>query len=337
MPAIQHQFSLKDYNSFRIDIKAGLYTAPASIEELAGLMNQYDFRELPYLVIGEGSNLVFKEDFEGLVLNPQMNGFELVEKKDEEVVVRVGAAENWDNWVEHATQNGWFGLENLSLIPGSVGSAPVQNIGAYGVEIKDQFAWLEAWDLQLQKRVRLLEDDCKFGYRTSIFKTESRSRYIITHVAFRLNRQPRMKLDYGTVMEAFQKNGGSSPLDLRNTIINIRKQKLPDPGEYGNAGSFFKNPLVERTIFKCIRVDFPEIPHFYADGNQVKIPAAWLIEQSGWKGKRIGNVGTWPTQPLVIVNYGGATGQEIVDFSEQIRNDVDNKFGIYLDREVNVV
>ncbi len=337
MPAIQHHFSLKDCNSFGIDVRAALYTTPETTEQIAGIMDQYDFRNLPILVMGEGSNLLFKDNFEGLVLNPRIKGIELVEDEGEQVVVRVGAAENWDSWVEHASRRGWFGLENLSLIPGSVGAAPVQNIGAYGVEMKDHFARLEAWDLQLQKQVRLNGEECMFGYRSSIFKSEFPGRYVITHVTFRLNKQPQMILDYGPVKEALIKAGGSSPMDLRNTIINIRNQKLPDPEEVGNAGSFFKNPLVDRTIFKCIRVDFPEIPHFHGEGNQVKIPAAWLMEQTGWKGKRIGNVGTWPTQPLVIVNYGGATGQEIVDFSEQIRNDVNKKFGITLELEVNVV
>lgn len=337
MPKMQHHFSLKNYNSFGIDVSATLYATPETIEELKGVLDQYDFTNLPYLVMGEGSNLLFKGDFEGVVLNPRMKGIELVEDETEQVVVRVGAAENWDSWVEYATRQGWFGLENLSLIPGSVGSAPVQNIGAYGVEMKNYFAWLEAWDLQQNQPVRLNGEDCRFGYRSSIYKTDARGRYIITHVAFRLNKQPQLQLNYGPVKEAFTKSRGATPMDLRNSIIKIRKQKLPDPGEFGNAGSFFKNPLVDRTIFKCIRVDYPEIPNFHDKENCVKIPAAWLIETAGWKGKRTGNVGTWPTQPLVIVNYGGATGQEILDFSEQIRHDVDKKFGVYLEREVNVI
>ncbi|MEN8228261.1 MAG: UDP-N-acetylmuramate dehydrogenase [Bacteroidota bacterium] len=337
MPAMQQHFSLKNHNSFGIDISASLFANPETTEELNGLVDQYDFVNLPYLVMGEGSNLLFKGDFEGMVLNPGMKGIELVEDESEEVVVCVGAAENWDSWVDHATRQGWFGLENLSLIPGSVGSAPVQNIGAYGVEMKDHFAWLEAWDLQQNQPVRLNGKDCRFGYRSSIFKTDARGRYIITHVAFRLNKRPQLQLNYGPVKEAFKQSQGTTPMELRNTIIQIRNNKLPDPVEFGNAGSFFKNPLVDRTIFKCIRVDYPEIPSFHDKENQVKIPAAWLMEQAGWKGKRTGNVGTWPTQPLVIVNYGGATGQEILDFSEQIRHDVDKKFGVYLEREVNVV
>jgi UDP-N-acetylmuramate dehydrogenase len=289
------------------------------------------------MVIGEGSNILFREDFQGLLLKPSMKGIELIEEANTQVLVKVGAAENWDNWVEYATEKGWYGLENLSLIPGSVGSAPVQNIGAYGSELKDHMAWLEAWDLEKNQPVRLEREACRFSYRNSIFKSEAQGRYIITHVAFILNKIPEFKLDYGNIETAFREAGGSTPLDLRNLIISIRKRKLPDPEQFGNAGSFFKNPLVDRSIFKCIRVDYQDVPNYPEAGNCVKIPAAWLIEKAGWKNKRIGNVGTWPNQPLVIVNYGGATGQEILDFSEKIREDVDRKFGIYLDREVNVV
>jgi UDP-N-acetylmuramate dehydrogenase len=223
------------------------------------------------------------------------------------------------------------------MIPGSVGSSPIQNIGAYGVELKYRFEWLEAWDLQLKQLVRMDQSACRFGYRSSIFKGEASGRYIITHVAFRLNRKPDLKLDYGNVKEEFTLAKGSTPLDLRNVITAIRSEKLPDPAQYGNAGSFFKNPMVDRIIYNCIRVEYPQVPFFPIDGNQMKIPAAWLIEKSGWKGKRLGNVGTWPTQALVIVNYGGASGQEIYDFSENILQDVERIFGITLEREVNVI
>lgn len=337
MQALLHRFSLSDHNSFRIEVHAALFAAPGTLEQLSGVFDHYDPRSQPFLVIGEGSNILFRGDFKGLVVNPRMKGIELVEDDRDHVVVRVGAAENWDRWVTHATFHGWHGLENLSLIPGSVGSAPIQNIGAYGVELKDHFAWLDAWDLHLQRMVRLSGEQCHFGYRASIFKSEARGRYIITHVAFKLSKQPRLKLDYGPVKEAFLQSGGSSPMDLRNTIIAIRQKKLPDPEEFGNAGSFFKNPVVEPAKFNAIKAGYPGIPHFRDQENQVKLPAAWLIEQAGWKGKRVGKVGTWPKQSLVIVNYGGATGQEIFDFSELIRKDVLEKFGISLEREVNVV
>lgn len=337
MAIVHKDFSLQKLNSFGIDARTSLYAEPENIEALSSLLEGYDYSRQAMLIIGEGSNIIFKTDFEGLIVRPGMKGIEVLEEDERHMWVKVGAIENWDNWIAEATKNGWHGLENLSLIPGSVGSAPVQNIGAYGVELKDHFAWLDAWDLQQKKMVQIDLKSCHFGYRNSIFKNESRGRYIITHVTFQLNKKPELKLDYGPVKEAFLNSSGTTPMDLRKTIISIREKKLPDPEAYGNAGSFYKNPIVDKAIFKCINADFPLIPSYLEADNKVKIPAAWLIEQAGWKGKRVGNVGTWPTQPLVIVNYGGATGQEILDFSEHLRNAVDQKFGIWLEREVNVV
>ncbi len=334
---IHDKHSLKELNSFGLEVRARHYARPADLESLCGVIENPDYGKMQLLVLGEGSNILFREDFNGLVIQPGMKGIEVVEEKGEELLVKVGASENWDSWVAHAIENGWFGLENLSLIPGSVGSAPVQNIGAYGVELKERFVWLEAWDLQEQQLVRLDNQACHFGYRSSIFKREASGRYIITYVAFRLNKEPHLQLDYGKVKQEFTKAKGSTPLDLRKVIVAIRSAKLPDPALYGNAGSFFKNPIVDRTIFSCIRVEFPDVPFYPNDGNQMKIPAAWLIEKAGWKGKRDGNVGTWPTQPLVIINYGAATGQEIYDFSEKILEDVERIFGITLEREVNVI
>ncbi len=337
MTLMKHNLTLKDRNSFGTDVRASLFAAPQSTEELSRLLDEYDTQNLPLMIVGEGNNILFTADFEGLIVNPQIKGVEVIEEDDTVVVVRVGAAENWDQWVERATQSGWFGLENLSFIPGSVGAAPVQNIGAYGVELKDFLAWVDAWDIQQKRMIRLHRTACKFSYRSSIFKTDAIGRYVITHVAFQLNKEPHLKLDYGPVKEIFSKASGSSPMDLRNIITSIRKKKLPDPKVHANAGSFFKNPLVDMTQFKCIRVDYPDIPSFRDIDNQVKIPAAWLIEKTGWKGKRQGNTGTWPLQPLVIVNYNNASGQEILNFSEQIREDVEKMFGIHLEREVQVV
>lgn len=336
--ALTHSnYSLRQMNTFGIDASASLFAVSESVEKLSKLLDSYDYKHLPLLVLGEGSNILFKRDYEGLIIRPGMKGVELMEEDEKEVLVKVGASENWDSWIANATSKGWFGMENLSLIPGSVGSAPVQNIGAYGVELKDYLERIEAWDLEQKKLVQLEREECSFGYRSSIFKNTHRGRYIISHVVFRLKKQAQLQLNYGPVKDAFLEAGGSSPLDLRNVIMAIRRQKLPDPLEFGNAGSYFKNPVVDRSVFKSIRDDYPHIPNYPDADKQVKIPAAWLIEQSGWKGKRIGNVGTWPTQPLVIVNYGGATGREILDFSEQLRLDVDKKFGISLKREVNVV
>ena len=337
MLSIHNDYPLTRHNTFGVHARASLFGTPENIEELEGILSSFNHREHRFLVIGEGSNILFTGDFHGLVLNPRMKGIEVVEEDGSDVVVTVGAAENWDTWVRIAGEKGWYGLENLSRIPGSVGAAPVQNIGAYGSELKDHFAWLEAYDLQEMKEVRLTAEECDFGYRSSIFKLKERDRYIITRVTFRLNREPRLQLGYGNLEKSFREAGGKSPGDLRKVVIAIRDQKLPDPAKTGNAGSFFKNPLVDRTIFKCIRAEFGEIPHYPERDNMVKIPAAWLIEQAGWKGKTIGNVGTWPVQPLVIMNHGGATGKEILEFSERIREDIDRKFNVSLEREVNVV
>jgi UDP-N-acetylmuramate dehydrogenase len=337
MIAVHQNQQLKALNSFGLGTRAAYYCRPDNVETLGAILKDKHYSHMPQLVLGEGSNILFRNDFEGLVIQPGMKGVEIVEENHEKLIVKVGSSENWDSWVVHALERGWFGLENLSLIPGSVGAAPVQNIGAYGVELRDRFAWLEAWDLQDYKPVRLHLEDCHFGYRNSIFKEEGKGRYIITHVAFSLNKKPQLNLDYGKVKNEFLQARGKTSMDLRSVIINIRRSKLPDPEEYGNAGSFFKNPLVDKTIYNCIRVEYPDIPFFPGEHNQMKVPAAWLIEQAGWKGKRLGNVGTWPSQALVIVNYGGATGQEVYDFSQKIMEDVEAIFGVTLEREVNVI
>jgi UDP-N-acetylmuramate dehydrogenase len=332
----QHQ-SLKKLNTFGVASSAAHFARCDDMESLSRLLEDDSQLQMPLLVLGEGSNILFRNNFEGLVLKPGMTGIELLEEKGGEVLVKAGAAENWDRWVDYAIDQGWYGLENLSLIPGSVGSSPVQNIGAYGVELKDRFEWLDAWDLQLRQPVKLDRETCRFGYRSSIFKEEAIGRYIITHVVFRLKKKAELNLAYGSVREEFLKAGGTSARDLRNVIMGIRRSKLPDPDHYGNAGSFFKNPVIDRTLYKCIRVDYPNMPYHSAENNHVKIPAAWLIEQAGWKGKRIGDVGTWPDQPLVIVNYGNATGQDIFEFSEAIREEVERLFAITLEREVRVI
>jgi len=337
MKLLQHNIPLKSLNTFGLDVSALHFANPRTLEALIEVLSGHDPSGLPLLVIGEGSNILFTGNYEGLIVRPEFRGIEVLEENDDEVIVAVGAGENWDEWVETAVENGWYGLENLSLIPGSVGSAPVQNIGAYGIELKDRMEYLEAYDIREKRTVRLNGRACEFGYRYSIFKGKCAGRYIITTVVFRLGKQHVLNLDYGNVREVFEEHRGSTLKDLRETIIRIRRSKLPDPVEYGNAGSFFKNPVVGNPIFKCIRVNHKEMPHYPVEGNQVKIPAAWLIEQAGWKGRKVGNVGTWPSQPLVIVNYGGATGQEIFSFSERIREDVEKQFDILLEREVNVV
>lgn len=337
MIQITRNKELQAMNTFGLATRAAHFSRPVDMETLGALLEDKNYCRLPLLVLGEGSNMLFRKDFEGLIIQPGMQGIEIQEESGEHALVKVGASENWDQWVEYAIKKGWYGLENLSLIPGSVGASPVQNIGAYGAELKDCFAWLDAWDLQGQHPVRLFRQDCRFAYRKSIFKEEGKGRYIITHVAFRLNKKPELNLDYGNVKEEFEKAGGRSPMDLRKVISAIRKAKLPDPGAYGNAGSFFKNPVIERGVYDRIRREYPDIPFFHQADDRLKVPAAWLIDQAGWKGVRHGNVGTWPTQALIIVNYGGATGQEIYDLSQKIMENVEDVFGITLEREVQVI
>lgn len=335
---VQRNFPMNSHHTFGVDVKASLFAAPQTLEQLIWLTERYGNANEDLLVIGEGSNLLFTTDFRGLILKPAFSGIRMVSETGEQALVEVGASENWDNWISYALKKGWYGLENLSLIPGSVGASPVQNIGAYGVELKDRFAWLEAWDLLNKGEVRLQPEDCRFGYRSSLFKSVQRDRYIITRVAFKMLKSPDLQLGYGQVREAFNSTGGSTPEDLRKVIISIRSKKLPDPSEFGNAGSFFKNPVLPFSTYENLRHEHPDIPgHPSENRDSVKVPAAWLIEKSGWKGKRLGRVGSWPTQPLVIVNYGGASGQEIFEFSERIRRDVYHRFNILLEREVNVI
>ena len=329
--------SLLSWNTFGVDVKAAVFSQPSNQEDLALLATEMEQLAPHYLILGEGSNLLFTSNFDGIVVQPKFKGVEVIYETKTHVEVKVGSAENWDLWVQYALSMGWYGFENLSLIPGSVGAAPVQNIGAYGVELNAHVKWVEVWDMQLKNLIQLSAEACQFAYRSSMFKSDPKRKYIITSVCFRLPKKAALNLEYGPVKDAFEQSGGQSALDLRKVIIDIRRNKLPDPAEYGNAGSFFKNPVVDRTIFKCLRVDYPQIPNYREKNNQVKIPAAWLIEQAGLKGTRVGNVGTWPTQPLVIVNYGGATGSEILEFSEMIRDTVNRKFGIYLEREVRTL
>ncbi len=337
MRHVHSNHSLLPHNTFHIKSSAGYFSEPSNIEELKILIEYAEERELSQLVIGEGSNLLFRNNFNGLVIHPLMREISKIDESDSEILVRVGAAENWDNFVSFCVNNNWYGSENLSLIPGSVGSAPVQNIGAYGREAKDLIEYVEAFDKQSGKLVSISNQACEFGYRDSIFKHGEINRYIITHVVFRLSKKADLHLEYGNVKEYFEKQSKQNLSTLRNTIIQIREQKLPNPEEYGNAGSFFKNPVINISAFEALNSKNNLIPHYPAGANRVKIPAAWLIDQCGWKGYREGDVGCWPNQALVIVNYGQASGEKIYQFSEKIKISVKEKFQIELEREVTVI
>jgi len=334
---IRENYSLKSLNTFGIDARSGYFFEARTQEELTEFISEDRLQNSPFLIIGEGSNILFTGDYNGWVIHPNMKGIQILEENDKEVLIKAMAGEHWDDLVSFTTGRGWGGLENLSLIPGSVGASPVQNIGAYGVEIKDRIMNVEGILLPENNLKTIPREGCHFSYRNSIFKQELKNRFIICSVAFRLDKNPDFILDYGPVREQFSNKDIQDVTGLRETIIGIRNQKLPDPGIYGNAGSFFKNPVIDNTQLEILRKSFPGIPSYSKALRSSKIPSAWLIEKAGWKGVREGNAGTWPSQPLVIVNYGGATGAEILQFSRKIQDSVKNIFGIDLESEVNII
>ena len=337
MLKIHTNYSLKNNTTFGVDIACSWFSEPENITELKYIIKYAKERSWKSIVIGEGSNLLFTNHYEGLIIHPLIKGIEIVDESDSEILLRVGAGENWDEFVKFCVQNDWFGAENLSMIPGSVGAAAVQNIGAYGVEAKDIIEYVEVVDKKEMKIAVLSNSACEFAYRDSIFKHVRIGRYIITHTVFKLSKNKNLTLNYGNVKEEFLKSPEQNLISLRNTIISIRESKLPDPELYGNAGSYFKNPVIKEEKYQLLKTTNKSIPSYPASPGKVKIPAAWLIDNAGWKGIREEDVGTWPKQALVIVNYGKATGKEIFAFSESIRKSVEEKFGIDLEREVTVI
>ena len=326
-------YSLLNHNTFGMDVKAKRYVEYDSEEELKTLIPTLKGEVLH---MGGGSNLLFKGDFAGTVLHSAIRGIEIVEEKGDEVLVRVGAGEVWDDFVAWAVAQGLGGVENLSLIPGEVGASAVQNIGAYGVEAKDVIALVEAVELQNgQKRVfGTLE--CDYAYRQSIFKKQLKGKYAITYVTYRLQKKPQLKLEYGNIKAVLGEKKDLTIADVRQAIIDIRNAKLPDPKVQGNAGSFFMNPVVSREKFLSIQKDYPNMPFYEVEGG-VKIPAGWMIDQCGWKGKSLGRAGVHDKQALVLVNLGGATSHEIITLCETICKDVYEKFGIEIHPEVNLI
>ena len=336
MSGILENFPLRELNTFGIDITCRYYTTLETKKDIISFFSNYPFINLPYLILGFGSNILFTRDFPGLIIRPNIKGIELIEQSGNNVWIRSGSIEEWDNLVKRCVEKGYGGIENLSLIPGSVGSAPIQNIGAYGVELKDCIDRVAAIDLKELKEKEFSVNECRFGYRESIFKREP-GRYLITHVTLRLSRDPVFKTDYGPLQDELKQYPEISLTAIRDAVISIRRRKLPDPLKLGNAGSFFKNPVLEKKDIQKIRKKHPRIPVHPHSGTHDKVPAAWLIEQCGWKGKRVGNAGVYNVQPLVLVNHGNASGHEIFDLSEMIRRSVYDAFGIVLEREVMVV
>lgn len=340
MITLQKNLSLLPFNTFGIDAKAAIYTEIHSDEDLRELRDRDDLKELPRLILGGGSNVLLTQNFNGLVMNIQITGREVMDENEDEVVVEFGAGENWHELVLYCIGQGWGGIENLSLIPGKIGAAPIQNIGAYGVELKDVFAYLELMHLDTGRIERFEADECQFGYRDSIFKRELKGKVAILRVALRLKKGDHViHTGYGAISKELEARGIEQPgiKDVSDVVISIRQSKLPDPAEIGNGGSFFKNPEVPTAFHDLLKERFPEMPSYFINDSTMKIPAGWLIDQAGWKGQTFGQYGVHKRQALVLVNYGGATGQEIYDLSTRILTSIKEHYGIDLEREVNVV
>jgi UDP-N-acetylmuramate dehydrogenase len=334
---IQENVSLRPYNTFGMDAQARWFYSFSDAEQLTELVNRQDMRNM--LVLGGGSNVLFTGNFNGLVLFNGVKGIDLIKEDENHFYVRAGGGENWHHVVLYCLQRNWAGVENLSLIPGSVGAGPIQNIGAYGVELKEVFYELEAFHLKDRKVHAFSVNDCGFGYRDSVFKNKFRNQYVIMNVTLRLNKIPVFHTGYGAIEEELRKmNVNNLTIQaISQAVINIRSSKLPDPAKIANAGSFFKNPQVPVTIFDSLLKKFPGLPGYKNPGGSIKLAAGWLIEECGWKGYRKGDAGCHERQALVLVNYGHATGKEILGLSDEIARSVKIKFGVELEREVNVV
>lgn len=336
---IKSNISLKDYNTFGLDITASSFCVINNKTDIINLI-QNEFSKYPNkLFLGGGSNILFLKNYEGLVIKNEIKGIEIERETDEYVFLKSYSGTQWHELVLFCVNKNWGGIENLSLIPGTVGAAPMQNIGAYGVEIKDVFESLEAIDLTTGKTIIFANEDCKFGYRESIFKNQQKNKFFIYSVTFRLNKKPILNLNYGDIQKKLIENNCTNPSikDVSNAIIDIRNSKLPNPKEIGNAGSFFKNPEVSFEKYSELFQLFPSMPKYDLPNGNIKIPAAWLIEQSGFKGKKYGNTGNHAKQALVIVNYGNASGIEIYNHAILVQKEVKNKFGILLSPEVNFI
>ncbi len=334
---ILNNVDLTPFNTFGISIKARRFARFSSEQDLDTILKERYEDEL--LILGGGSNILFTKDFDGLVLLNEIKGFEITFEDDSTVHIKAGAGEVWHEFVMYCVENDYGGVENLSLIPGSVGASPMQNIGAYGVEIKDVFVALEAYHLKSGEIHSFDAEACAFGYRESVFKQQLKGQYIITSVTYKLSKKHIINSRYGAIAQALQERGIAKPTirDISNAVIAIRSSKLPNPSEIGNAGSFFKNPVVPKEVLEKIKKTYDQIPTYAAPNDMVKLAAGWLIEQAGWKGKTFKNYGVHKNQALVLVNYSNATGEAIFALSQEIIEDIQTKFGVTLEREVNII
>ncbi|HET8860138.1 UDP-N-acetylmuramate dehydrogenase [Marivirga sp.] len=331
--------SLKNYNTFGFNVVAKLFIEINTKSELQELLKSKEWAENKHLILGGGSNILLTKNFEGLVVLNRISGIEILEEAHNSVLLKVGAGENWHQFVLHTLKENYGGLENLSLIPGTVGAAPMQNIGAYGVEIKDSFHSLEAINLKNGKIEIFKNEECQFGYRESVFKHDVKGQYIICSVSFLLDKPSfhRINLDYGVIKNVLTDKNIDNPSiqDVSNAVIEIRQSKLPDPAKIGNSGSFFKNPIIDAPHFEKLKKSFPNMPFYELEEGMIKLAAGWLIENAGWKGHQENGVGVHPKQALVLVNYGNGNGKDIINLAKNIQDSIQSKFGVELNPEVN--
>ncbi len=335
---IHNNFSLKKYNTFGIEAKAKQFVAVHNIDELKSILENHASNKK--FILGGGSNMLLTQDIDALVIHVDLKGKKIIKEDDDFVWVESQAGENWHEFVLWTINQNFGGLENMSLIPGNVGTTPVQNIGAYGTEIKDTFVSCEAMNIATQEMKTFTKEDCNFGYRESIFKQEAKDNYVITSVVFKLTkRHHKINTSYGDITKELEKQNVTTPTlkDVSNAVIAIRQSKLPDPKELGNSGSFFKNPIISKELFKKVQQKFPEVKFFEVSPTEVKVPAGWLIEHCGLKGYRKDDAGVHKNQALVLVNYGNATGQDILNLSKYVQKTVFDKYGIAIEAEVNVI
>ncbi len=339
MPKIEERVNLKAYNTFGIAAEARYFFRLKKREDLEWLLSQDIYQSHPTLWLGGGSNMLLTQDFPGLVIKVELKGISLENLSEEEALYIANAGENWHNFVLESLANNLGGLENLSLIPGNVGTAPIQNIGAYGVEIKDHLEWLEAFDLQEKRVNKFSAKECQFAYRDSLFKSQQKGRYVILQVAFRLSRKNHnLRIDYGAIRaELAERKWEPSIQNISKAVIAIRSSKLPNPADIGNSGSFFKNPVISNEHYQKLKAEYPELVAYPAGEKQMKLAAGWLIEKAGWKGFRDGDAGVHNKQALVLVNYGKAKGQEIKTLAENILHSIYTTFAIRLEIEVNII
>ncbi|RXK47142.1 UDP-N-acetylmuramate dehydrogenase [Aquirufa rosea] len=340
LPRVFENYSLQALNTFGIDVKARYFVEIQSIEQYLSLLNSGLYAHVPHVFWGGGSNVLLTQDLDALVVKIAIYGIEVIKEDDQYVWVRAGAGVVWHDFVLYTVAHHWSGIENLSLIPGTVGAAPMQNIGAYGVEIKDSFDHLLAFHLHTHVLQTFDAATCEFGYRESFFKHDGKGQYLIAYVCFKLSKEAQIQTSYGAIKDVLQAKNILEPSiqDVSQAVIEIRQSKLPDPKEIGNSGSFFKNPTLPQNQAEVLMKAYPQIPHYPVAGStDIKFPAGWLIEQAGWKGFRDGDAGVHAKQALVLVNYGKATGQEILRLSEKIKSSILTKFGISLETEVNIL